>query len=47
MKMKSLFAAGAAAVALAVSAPASAATVVVDLGANPSGVVTSVNPDMY
>jgi hypothetical protein len=47
MKMKSLFAAGAAAAALAVSAPASAATVVFDFGANPSGLDTSVNPDIY
>lgn len=47
MKMKNLFAAGAvAAAALAISAPASAATVF-DFGANASGLDTSVNPDIY
>jgi hypothetical protein len=48
MKMKNLFAAGAvAAAALAMSAPASAATVVFDFGANAGGLDTSVNPDIY
>jgi hypothetical protein len=47
MNMKSLYAAGiVAAAALAVSAPASA-SVVFDFGANPGGLDTSVNPDVY
>jgi len=47
MKMKSVFAAGAvAAAALAMSAPASAATVF-DFGANAGGMQTTPNPDIY
>jgi hypothetical protein len=48
MKMKILSAAGiVAAAALATSAPASAATVVFDFGANAGGLDTTVNPDVY
>ncbi|HWK41399.1 MAG TPA: PEPxxWA-CTERM sorting domain-containing protein [Croceibacterium sp.] len=46
--MKSVFAAGiAAAAVLATAAPANAASIVFDFGANASGLDTSVNPDIY
>lgn len=47
MNTKNLLAAGLTAAALAVSAPASAATVVFDFGANAAGLDTTVNPDIY